>query len=157
MKQDKFLTGILIGIGALVLLALGLFFTRQDQRDYVADTNPQGVVQNYVLAVLNKDYQKAYGYLADLKYKPTYEEFRQSFFNGVVNPGDTGVDIGSVETQDSEAIVSLSIYYANADPFSSRYASEDRALLVKQNGNWKLSSMPYNFWDYNWYQEPYKP
>jgi hypothetical protein len=29
--------------------------------------------------------------------------------------------------------------------------------LVKQNGAWKLSSMPYNFWDYSWYQEPYKP
>ena len=30
------------------------------------DTNPDDVVHNYVLAVLNKDYQKAYGYLADL-------------------------------------------------------------------------------------------
>ena len=40
MKQDKFLTGILIGIGALILLALGLFFLRQDKRDYVAETIP---------------------------------------------------------------------------------------------------------------------
>ena len=157
MKQDRFLTGILIGIGALILLALGLFFTRQDKRDYVADTSPAGVVHNYVLAVLNKDYQKAYGYLADLKHKPTYEEFRQSYFNGMVNPGDVGLDIGAVEINNEEAVVYLSMYYSNTDPFSSRYASEDRALLVKQNGEWKLSSMPYNFWDYNWYQEPYKP
>ena len=55
MKQDKFLTGILIGIGVLILLALGLFFTRQDKREYVADATPDGVVHNYVLAVLNKD------------------------------------------------------------------------------------------------------
>jgi len=157
MKQDKFLMGILIGIGALVVLALILFFARQEKRDYVADGTPDGVVHNYVLAVLNKDYQKAYGYLADIEHKPTYEEFRQSFFNGAVNAGDTGVDIGSVEINKDEAVVSLSIYYSNTDPFSSRYASEDRALLVKENGAWKLSSMPYNFWNYSWYQAPPKP
>ena len=157
MKQDKFLIGILIGIGVLILLALGLFFTRQDKRDYVAETGPDSVVHNYVLAVLNKDYQKAYGYLADLEHKPAYEEFRQSFFNGTVNPGDVGLEIGSVETHGDEAVVTLSIYYSNTDPFSSRYTNEDRALLVEQDGEWKLNSMPYNFWDYNWYQEPYKP
>lgn len=157
MKQDKFLTGILIGIGVLILLALGLFFTRQEKRDYVADGTPDGVVHNYALAILNKDYQKAYDYLADLDHKPTYEEFRQSFFNGMVNPNNTGVDIGAVEINGNEAVVTLSIYYSNSDPFSSRTASEDRALLVKQNGKWKLNSMPYSFWDYNWYQDQLKP
>jgi hypothetical protein len=157
MRQDKFLTGILIGIGALILLALGLFFMRQDKRDYVAETSPDGVVHNYVLAVLNKDYQKAYSYLADLEHKPTYEEFRQSFFNGMVSPADVGVDVGSVEINKDEAVVSLSVYYSNTDPFSSRYASQDRALLVEQNGVWKLNSMPNNFWSYNWYQQPPKP
>lgn len=157
MKQDKFLTGILIGIGALILLALGLFFTRQERREYVADTTPDGVVHNYVLAVLNKDFQKAYGYLADLENKPTYEDFRRSFFDGTVNPSSVGIEIGEVETHGNEAIVSLTIYYSNTDPFSTRYGSPDRALLVKQHGAWKLSSMPYNFWDYRWYQEPYKP
>ena len=30
MKQDRFLTGILIGIGVLVAVALTVFFTRKD-------------------------------------------------------------------------------------------------------------------------------
>ena len=154
MKQDRFLTGILIGIGLLVLLALGLFFTRQDKRDYVSDAAPDGVVHNYALAILNKDYEKAYGYLADLDNKPTYEAFRKSFFNGSTNPGDIGLDVGSAEINGDEAVVNLTIYYANNDPFSTRTGSQDRALLVKQNGNWKLNSMPYNFWDYSWYQKP---
>ncbi len=153
MKQDKFLTGILIGIGALILLALVLFFVRRDsKRDYVADSTPDGVVHNYVLAVLKKDYQKAYGYLADLEHKPTYEEFRQSFFNGNINTNNVGVDVGAVEINNDEATVTLSMYYNNNDPFSSRYSTPDRALLVKQNGEWKLNSMPYQFWSYNWYQ-----
>ena len=157
MKQDKFLTGILIGIGVLVLLALALFFTRQDQREYLAEDTPEGVAHNYVLSVLNKDYEKAYGYLADLKYKPTYEEFRQSFLNGMVNPEGTGLDVGEATITGDEAVVDLTLYYSYNDPFSSRYGSPDRALLVDQDGTWKVSSMPYNFWDYNWYQEPFNP
>ena len=157
MKQDKFLTGILIGVGALIILALVLFFFRQDKRDYLPDNTPEGVTHNYALAVLNKDYEKAYGYLADLKYKPTYEEFRQSFLNGMANPENTGLDVGAATITGDEAVVDLTLYYSYSDPFSSRTGSPDRALLVNQGGNWKVSSMPYSFWDYNWYQEPYSP
>ncbi len=157
MKQDRFLTGILIGIGVLILLALGLFITRQDKREYTADTTPESVVHNYVLAILNKDYEKAYGYLADLDNKPTYEDFRQSFFNGAVNQNDAGVDVGTAEINKDEAVVTLTLFYSYSDPFSSGYESTERALLLRQNGEWKLSSMPYNFWNYNWYQEPFKP
>lgn len=157
MKQDKFLTGILIGIGALIVVALALFFTRQDKREYLSEDAPEGVAHNYALAVLNKDYEKAYGYLADLKYKPTYEEFRQSFLNGMVNPEGMGLDVGNAEIHGDEAVVNLTIYYSYSDPFSTRTGSPDRALLVEQDDEWKVSSMPYSFWDFNWYQEPYQP
>lgn len=157
MKQDRFLTGILIGIGALVFVALALFFTRQEGRNYVPEDNPEGVAYNYVLAVVNRDYEKAYGYLADLDHKPTYEQFRQSFFNGYVSPGDTGVDVGEAEINGDEAIVSLTFVYSSGDPFSSGYEETDRALLVLQDGKWKVSAMPYAFWDFNWYQAPLEP
>jgi hypothetical protein len=158
MKQDKFLTGILIGIGVLIVIALALFFTRKDTKQYTKDDTPEGVVYNYVLAVFKRDYEKGYSYLADLKNKPTYEEFRKSFFNGNINPGQAGVDVGTVEINGDEAIVNLSLVYAPSDPFSGRSENTDRALLVKQDGKWKLSAMPsYSFWDYNWYTVPVKP
>src|SRR5689334_16445002 len=142
MKQDRFLTGILIGIGALIVLALTLFFTRQDKREYVADTTPEGVVHNYVLAILDKDYEKAYSYLADLDNKPTYEEFRQSFFNGMVNPENVGIDIGEAEINHDTASVQLTVYYSYSDPFSVNSGSPDQASLLQQDGAWKLSYMP---------------
>lgn len=156
MKQDRFLTGILIGIGALIVLALALFFTRQDKREYEADSTPEGVVHNYVLAVLDKDYEKAYSYLADLENKPTYEDFRQAFFNGMVNPENVGIDIGEAEINNDTASVELTVYYSYSDPFSVDRGSPDHAALVLQGGAWKLSYMPYNFWAYDWYQEPFK-
>ena len=72
MRQDRFLTGILIGIAVLVVIALAVFFLRQGSQSYISEDAPEGVVHNYVLAVLNDDYEKAYGYLANLDNKPTY-------------------------------------------------------------------------------------
>jgi hypothetical protein len=157
MKQDKFLTGILIGIGALIVLALALFFTRQDKRDYLSEDTPEGVAHNYALAVLDKDYKKAYGYLAELKYKPTYDEFRQSFLNGMVNPDGMGLDVGEADIHGDEAVVNITLYYSYSDPFETRAGYSENALLVKQEGAWKISKMPSNFWDWNWYQKPYSP
>src|SRR6185436_12495470 len=155
MKQDRFLTGILIGIGVLVLAALAVFFTRRDTQTYVADDTPEGVVHNYVVAVLEKDYEKAYGYLADLENKPTYDEFRNAFVTGALNPANSGVDVGKSEITGDDAYVEVAMIYNPSDPFSTGYRDVQRAILVKQGEAWKISSMPtYYLWDYSWYQEP---
>ena len=154
MKQDRFLTGILIGIGVLVVLALAVFFSRKDTQTYISEDAPEGVVHNYVVALLNKDYEKAYGYLADLDNKPAYDDFRLAFLNGGVNPNGAAIDIGKSDISNDEASVEVAMIYNPSDPFSTGYRDVQRAVLVKQNGAWKISSMPtYYFWDYNWYQE----
>ena len=154
MKQDRFLTGILIGIAVLVVIALAVFFLRQGSQSYISEEAPEGVVHNYVLAVLNNEYEKAYGYLADLDNKPTYEQFRDAFLTGVVNPDNAAVDIGDAEITDDTASVEVALIYNPSDPFSTGYRDVQRAILVRQNGSWKLSSMPgYYFWDYNWYTQ----
>ena len=154
MKQDRFLTGILIGIGLLVVIALTVFFTRNDSQTYVTEDTPEAVVHNYVVAVLNKDYEKAYGYLADLDYKPEFDGFKQPFLNGSVNPDGAGVDIGVSDITGDEASVEVTLIYNPGDPFSTGYRDTQRAALVRQNGAWKISFMPtYYFWDYSWYSE----
>ena len=154
MKQDRFLTGILVGIAVLVVVALAVFFIRRDNQSYIAEDQPEGVVHNYVLAVLNGDYEKAYGYLADLEYKPTYEQFRDAFIKGIVNPNNSAVDVGESEINGDTASVEVAMIYNPSDPFSTGYRDVQRAILVKQGGAWKISSMPtYYYWDYGWYQE----
>ena len=154
MKQDRFLIGILIGIGVLVVAALAVFFTRSDTQTYGSEDTPEGVTHNYVVAILNKDYEKAYTYLAELDNKPTYAQFRDAFIKGVVNPENSAVDIGGSEITGDTASVEVAIVYNPTDPFSSGYRDVQRAVLVNQDGAWKLSSMPtYYFWDYSWYTE----
>ena len=157
MKQDRFLTGILIGIGLLILAALAIFFARQDKQTYVSDDTPEGVVHDYVLAVINKDYEKAYGYLADIENKPTVDEFRQAFAVGRVSPSSAGIRIGKAEITGDTASVEVDMIYTPGDPFSSGYNNVGSAQLLKQNGMWKISMMPaYTVWDYSWYQTPPK-
>jgi len=152
MKQDRFLTGILIGIAVLIVAALVVFFTRGSKQTYGPEDIPEGVVHNYVLAVLNKDYQKAYGYLADLENKPSYDAFHRSFATGSLNPSNAGVKIGHANVTGEDATVDLSTLNSPSDPFSSGYNNSGSAQLVRQNGAWKIWSMPtYNLWDYSWY------
>jgi hypothetical protein len=156
MKQDRFLLGILIGIGALVVLALVMFFLRQETRSYIADDVPEGVVHNYVLALHEGDYQKAYEYLADAEYKPDFETFRNAFLGKMVDPSGSGIQIGRVRTAEKDAYVDVTVVFAPSDAFSSRYSSNETALLVLQDGKWKLRQMPYSFWMWGWYEKPYE-
>jgi len=157
MKQDRFLVGILVGIGALVVIALVLFFARQDKQEYVDDSTPEGVVHNYSLAVYEEDYEKAYGYLGEADNKPTFSEFQKAFFNQYVNPDNVGLEIAESKVTGDDAFVTLYIIYNTSDPFSSSYRGTETAHLERQNGQWKLLQMPYNFWSYDWYQEIPKP
>ena len=152
MKQDRFLLGILIGIGVLVLVALGLFFTRQDTQEYRTDDSPEAVVHNYALALYWGDHEKAYGYLAEDKRKPTYNEFRESFLNGYVDPDNAGLELGETEIEDDQAFVVIYLIYNPSDPFSSGWRGTETARLERQNGEWKIKQMPYNFWNYSWYE-----
>ena len=157
MKQDRFLVGILIGIAVLIIAALTVFFTKQNRQTYGSEDTPEGVVHNYVLAVLNKDYHKAYGYLADLENKPSYDAFLHPFFIGSLNPSNAGVKIGQADVNGEDATVAVSTVNTPSDPFSSEFSNAGSAQLMKQNGAWKISSMPaYNLWDYSWYQAPPK-
>lgn len=154
MKQDRFLAGILIGIAVLIVIALAVFFSRRGIQTYISEETPEGVVHNYVLAVLNKDYEKAYVYLADLENKPTYDQFRAAFLKGAVNPNNSALDIGKSEINGDTASVEVAMIYSPSDPFSTGYRDVQRAILVKQSDGWKLTSMPYYYlWDGNWYPQ----
>lgn len=152
MKQDRFLISILVSIGVLIILALALFFTRQDTLTYKDDNTPEGVVHNYSLALYKGDYQRAYTYLAEKEYKPSYEDFRTPFLKHYVDPNNAGLEIGETKFEDDEAFVTVYLIHNPSDPFSSGYRGQEVAQLVRQNGEWKIVNMPYNLWYYDWYQ-----
>lgn len=62
-STDKFLTGIVVGIVVLVIVAFVVTLTRPEST-YQAEDTPEGVAHNYLLALQKEDYARAYGYLS---------------------------------------------------------------------------------------------
>jgi len=155
MKRDRFLIGILVGIVVLVVVALAVFFTQQASQNYVAETTPDGVVHNFFYAYLKGDYERAYSYIVDDEGKPTLTEFRSKLTQeGMRSFGDgvkiQGYDIVENEDGSREAVVDLMVIYAGSGPFDTGYNTITTAILVEQNGEWKIREMPYWYW-WDWY------
>jgi len=152
MKNDRFFSSILIGIGVIILIAFAAFFLRNAKVTYLPEDTPSGVVNNYVLALYQQDYQKAYGYLADLDLKPTFEQFQQAFISNSLNLGNISLQINSESVFENNATVFLNMSHTNTGPFSEPYRETQNAALRLQNGAWKISNLPYPFWNWDWYQ-----
>jgi hypothetical protein len=155
MKQDRFLMGILIFIGVLVVAAVTLFFLRKGTTAYQPDDTPGNVVFNFALAIQQNDLERAYGYLADQDGKPTKTAFLQSIQNGYLNVTGNALQVGKVTTvgQDN-ASVDVTIQYLGSGPFDSGYSNPGQAVLVRQNSAWKILSMPYPYWSGDWFMTP---
>ncbi|MDH5606492.1 MAG: hypothetical protein OEY93_06355 [Anaerolineae bacterium] len=154
MKQDRFLTGIIAGVAVLILAAVSLFYIRQNDLDYVSDDTPEGVVHNFVFALQQKDYNRAYGYLSDIEGKPSKTNFVSHYTTGYDQAyGLQILDSTIFENgqQGDTAVVELSISQGGGGPFGSRYSYKESAELALENGEWKIFRMPYQYWEWNWY------
>lgn len=158
MKNDRFLNGLIIGVGVLIIIALVLFFVRQQQADYRPGDAPNDVVHNYVLAIMNRDYERAFEYLSEGSEKPSLSQFQQELSRQANDINHANITIGSVFIDGEVATVQLNIrqsYDRSLLGNPSRYA--EFAQLKLENGEWKLISVPYPLWSWNWYYSDPKP
>jgi hypothetical protein len=153
MKHDRFLMGILIFIGLLVVTALVLFFVRNDKPTYGSENKPEGVLTNYAVALQLHDYQRAYSYLADKVNKPSYDIFRQAFLTRQLDVSNSALQIGNVQMlQNGEAWVTVTIQYAGSGLLNNGWSSTDKGTLTQQGGTWKITYLPNPYWGWDWYQ-----
>lgn len=145
MRQDRFLTGILIGIAVLVVAALAVFFWRQGAPPPFTEDSPQGVVYRFVQAAEAQRYRDAYALLAQEENMPSYAEFRRAMAAQAGALDQVSVEIGEAEVQGDEAWVQLWITWIPEGPFSDGSRNAGQALLVRQEGDWRLVEMPYPY------------
>jgi len=153
MKQDRFLIVILGVIGLLVVVALVLFFARQEPQTYMAEDVPEGVVHNYILALQKEDFKRAYGYLQEAEWKPAYTVFQQMAISPGMDIAQSGVQIGVANRVGDEATVELTIIHNSSAPFDRGWDENTLALLTLQDGEWRIVNMPYPYWGWDWYVE----
>lgn len=158
MKTDRFLLFLLIGIGVLVLLAVGLFLARSGaQQAYGDESIPEGVLRNYVIAVQKQDYARAYAYLSDTTQgKPTLAAFQQSMISMQTEMLRTGVEIGAAQlNDDGTGVIPVTLIHNVEGVFSTPYRDAQSVTALREGGDWKITHIPYPYGDYGWYEGYY--
>ncbi len=157
MRRDRFLIAILAGIVLLVVFSLVIYFSRRTGLTYGPEDTPGGVVRNYVVALQRRDYDRAYACLAETKDTPDLPRFRQPFATYQDHDVSlTGIEITStaLSSDGQTAMVYLSLQRGGSGPFDQGYRENNSAELLLQNGAWKIRTMPYPFWSYDWPAAP---
>jgi hypothetical protein len=154
MKEDRFLLAIMIGIVVLSLAGVGLYIVRSAPPAMADDSTPEGVIQNYSIALDQGDYDTAYAYLSEGNYKPRLNDFREVFENNQLNPSEASIQIRAVEVDEKEAHVTLELVHSGSGLFADTWRETATAELVQQQGKWKLLNMPHPYWNWDWYQQP---
>lgn len=154
MRRDRFLIGILCFIGFFMILAVILFLNRQEPQGYSPDDSPEGVVRNYVLAIQEGDYQRAYQYIQDGDNKPDFAQFQQALLQSETVISPAAVQLDEIIINENNARVGVTIIHIGADPFSRSWDENAAALLVLQDVEWRIVSMPYPYWGWDWYTSP---
>jgi hypothetical protein len=67
------------------------------------------------------------------------------------------VRFGEIFITDDSATVALNMSQSYGSPITRSSWYAETAQLIRENGDWKIVSMPYPLWSWNWYNEEIKP
>jgi hypothetical protein len=151
--SDK--TLILI-VGAVVLLVIGAVAAvlLRPEPEYRSGSTPDGVVHNYLLALQQGDYERAYGCLHDDVKVKDLDDFIDSV-EGRPYSFDLGSNVAlsiDDESHISESSARVTVHKTETynDLFGGgSYARDFNVRLKKENDQWKISDSD-DYWDYCW-------
>jgi hypothetical protein len=146
-KTDKLLIGIVAGIVLLVVVAFAIALSKP-KPEYQAEDTPEGVAFNYLFALQQGDYERAYGYLSPSirGYPRDAQDFTEAIQDnswrfGSLNDSSTTLEVDSVRNNGKRAGVTiLEMRFYEGDLFNSgQYTSSfDMTLQQDTAGAWKI-------------------
>ncbi len=138
-KPDRplFVAGLTVLV--LVLVAVAVIVFRPEPTVFDPST-PEGVVQTYVRAVLDKDDEAAMALLAD-------ETECEPIRFGRSGDDSIRVTLGKVEIDGDRATVDVRITTSGGgSPFDRwEYSETDSFTLTRQGGEWLIKTLPWRF------------
>lgn len=126
---------IFAAVIALVSVVIVLM-TRQSVTRF-PDGSPQRVVQQYLQAIVDRDYQAAIDYLAP-DTKCTTSDLDNTYVSSEVR-----VDLVKSEATGDSALVRVSVGTGNEAPFGSVYFEEHVYRLSKVSDKWRITGVPW--------------
>ena len=142
---DRWLIAIVAGVILLIVISLVIVLNREEPT-YIDDVAPAGVVHNYLLALQQEDYARAYDYLSPTL--PNYPIDVEAFYDHMRNERSGFHDAGRRATAvrdtdyfgENRATVRIeeTTFYNSGLFGSNQSTSTFDMALVQIEGNWML-------------------
>ncbi|MBI4281867.1 MAG: hypothetical protein HY672_00040 [Chloroflexi bacterium] len=124
----------------------------------LSEDTPEGIVQQFILAVQDRDYSLAHSYLSDeLKKTCTITQMEERSYWPVDTLEDNRIALlDTEELSDGRVRVRVRVTQVNVSPpfGMNEYSHEERYVLAQENGNWRLVEPP---WPLSWCSPPATP
>jgi hypothetical protein len=144
----RFTWGIIVGVLGLVALSLGLAFVAPGREPTADLSTPEGVVLAYALAVQRNDADQAWDLLARSTQTQTNKDRFASRIN-IVRPSyeraRLDVENVRVDGDTAQADLARSGSYSRGPfgiGFDSGYTNRAAVRLIREQGNWRITSPP---------------
>lgn len=143
--STKFLIGIIIGIVLLVIVAFSVVLLRSEPT-YQDDTTPDGAAHNYLLAIQNQDYERAFTYIPEQYPNPKdAEDMAYTIAQDLGRfdmDSDFSLAVESVKMRgDERAVVTMrkTTFYNSGLMGSGQYTRTFTLTMRLEEGIWKVS------------------
>jgi hypothetical protein len=129
--------GVLVAVALIVVV---IWVAARPARTYDPGT-PEGVVQEYVAAVLDRDAATAAGLLS------ATSSCTVADFDRATVPTGTGVELINTQVRGTTAAVRIRVGVQDAgDPFGGTSGEEYVLRLARTNATWRLDGIPWPLW-----------
>ena len=150
-RRWLFISAIVIGLLVIATVTLVLL-TKGNKVTLLPENSPQGTVQRYLMAIQEKDYQKAFGYLS---FSPTDKITSFSDWLMMVGPQSSSQSVwratlGTVTENENNATVEINIDTLRSGGLfgDSQFSQQINFLLIKKGNSWFITSPNYIYWIY---------
>ena len=159
-NTDKFLIGIVLGI----ILLVGVAFVVALQRPkpaYQPEDTPEGVAHNYLFALQQKDYNRAYGYLSPTidGYPATVNKFEDDLNEYAWQIRDLDnesvslvVESTRLDGDRADVEIKETRFYQGGLFDSNQYTTNFDITLQRETGSWKIVRAD-SYWASCWTDE----
>jgi hypothetical protein len=162
-STNKILIGIVAGVVLLVVIAF-IVTLRQPPPSYQDETTPDSIAHNYLLALRQNDYERAYGYLSPTLSGYPYDldqfildiEKRSWYFR---QNEDVSLSINSTSVNNQTATVKVQETRYDDYSLLGNMFGENQSVrnfnitLRRSNGTWKIMNASNYYWNSCWERE----
>jgi len=136
-------------IGALALTAVALVLTLNQDSPLLPVDTPAGVVQRFILALKENDYETAESYLSAALIARQGSTPWKDYYPSNYDPPAWQATLGETIYKNQTAIVpvTLDTFHSGSPLANSVYSRSIAFTLVTENGVWKIDQPDY-FWGF---------